>query len=247
MAAKETHATIERVRRISARFQRLELGVDESLARLKPGQAVLARLSDETWDPYLPELWTPVAVDGGTVTVERPASTLYVPGQAVTLLGPVGAPFPMRPVLRNLLLIALDTPPTPLVFLATMAIRSKIAVTMVLGGAAVEYPLDVLPPEVEVLEGDLERGWPNQVTTVGWADQVIAAANPAYREAVYLRLMKRVRELRADVPARYLLGIFDVPMLCGVGACQGCRVSCKGEDRLTCQDGPAIDLDQVVF
>ncbi len=248
MTAKESRATIERVRRLSSRLQRLDLGVEESLSRLRPGQSLLARLSEDVWDPYLAEHWTPVALNGKTITVERLADNHYTPGQVVSLLGPVGAPYPMRPNLRNLLLLALDAPPTPLVLLAALAVRSKIQVTMVLGGSAVEYPLAALPREVEVLEGDLEQGWPNQVTTVGWADQVIAVGHPSYRAQLYPALLRRIHELRAEVPRRYLLGIFDRPVVCGVGACHGCGVAGKdGADRLVCVDGPALDLEEVRF
>ncbi len=245
MTTRETQATIERVRRISPSLQRLDLGVEEGLARLKPGQSLLARTGEDRADPYLPEVWTPVGLDGLTVTIERPARDHYTPGQVVSLLGPVGAPFPMRYNLRSLLLMALDTPPTPLVLLATMAVRTKIEVTLVLSGSAQEYPLDVLPAEVEVLTGSLDEGWPNQVTTVGWADQVIAVANPRYRNLLYPQLLAKIKELRADLPKRFVLGLFEGPLPCGTGACQGCGVACQDEDHLTCVDGPAIDLEEV--
>lgn len=248
MSVKESSATIERVRRLSGRLQRLDLGVEENLARLKPGQAVLARLSPESWDPYLPEVWTPVALDGATITVERPVGVAYTPGQIVSLLGPVGAPFPMRPNLRSLLLLALDAEPTPLILLATLAVLSKIEVTLVLGGRAKDYPLQALPAEIEVVEGDLEQGWPNQVTSVGWADQVIAVANPRYRHLTYPALLARLHQLRQDIPKRFALGIFEQPMPCGVGTCFGCGFACKeGADKLTCLDGPALDLEEVTF
>jgi NAD(P)H-flavin reductase len=248
MTVKETRATIERVRRLSAQIQRIDLGVEESLARIKPGQLMLARLSDESWDPYLAEQWMPVMLNGRTVTIERPARNHYTPGQVVTLMGPVGAPFPMRYNLRSLLLLALDTPPTPLLLLATLALRTKIEVTLVVSGEAQSYPLDALPPEVEVLHGDLENGWPNEVTTVGWADQVIAVADPRYRHQIYPALLEKIHHLRAEVPTRYVLGIFDVPMPCGTGACQGCTIPMRGgKDWRVCVDGPAVDLEDVKF
>lgn len=247
MSVKETRATIERVRRISSRLQRLELGVDAGLARIKPGQSLLANVRPAQWDPYLRENWTPVALNGGTITVERPVGHFYEPGQIVSVMGPVGAPFTMRYNLRSLLLLALDTPPTPLVLLASLAVQSQVAVTLVLGGEAAQYPLDALPPEVEVLEGDLDEGWPNQVTTVGWADQVIATANPRYRHELYPALLDRIHQLRAEVPKRYVLGLFEMPLPCGVGACHGCGVTCRGTDHLVCTDGPAIDLSTVSF
>lgn len=247
MSIRESQATIERVRRISPDLQRLDLGVEEYLARLKPGQSLLARVAEDRWDPYLPEAWTPVALDKLTITIERPARDQYLPGQVVSLLGPVGAPFPMRYNLRSLLLIALDAYPTPLVLLATMAVRTGIEITLVLSGQAADYPLDALPPEIEVVNGSLEEGWPNQVTTIGWADQVITVANPRYRQELYPQLMARVRELRSDIPKRFMLGLFEQPLPCGTGACQGCGVSCHGQDHLICVDGPALDLEDVNF
>ncbi|MBN2472498.1 MAG: hypothetical protein JXN59_17355 [Anaerolineae bacterium] len=247
MSIRETQATIERVRRVSPTLQRIDLGVEEHLARLKPGQSLLARISDERWDPYLPEVWTPVAVDKLTITIERPARDQYLPGQVVSLLGPVGAPFPMRYNLRSLLLLALDAYPTPLVLLANMAVRSGIEVTLVLSGMAAEYPLEALPPELEVVTGSLEEGWPNQVTTIGWADQIISVANPRYRHELYPQLMARVHEMRAEIPKRFMLGLFEQPIPCGTGACQGCGVSCHGKHHLICVDGPALDLEDVNF
>jgi hypothetical protein len=247
MHARETIATIERIRRHSNRLQHIDLGVDESLAKLKPGQFVLVRRQDATWDPYLAETWIPVDLNGSTVTIECPASDAYKPGQTVTLLGPVGAPFPMRANLHNLLLLALDTEPTALVLLAGMAVSLQIEVTLVLSGSAQDYPLRLLPPEVEVLHGDLD-GWPNQVTTIGWADQVIAVANPHYRDQLYPALLDRLHQLRADFPKRFVLGLFDQPMPCGVGTCQGCGITTRsGGDKLVCVNGPALDLEEISF
>lgn len=248
MSPKQTRVTIERVRRITTHIQRIELGVDDNIARIRPGQSLLVRANDTSWDPYLSERWVPVALDGRTITVECPVDGKYTPGQIVSVLGPVGAPFPMRFNLRNLLLIAMDVPPTQLILLATLALRSQIEVTLVLTGAATTYPLDALPEEVEVLTGDLQNGWPNQVFTVGWADQVIAVTAPHYHHIYYPALVERIHELRAEVPQRYMLGLFDIPMVCGTGACHGCGITLKdGTAHYTCQDGPALDLEQVSF
>ena len=62
---KETQAYIERIKRVSRDYQRLELAVDKSLSSMLPGQAVLARRIEKDyeiqhWHPYLRELWFPV-------------------------------------------------------------------------------------------------------------------------------------------------------------------------------------------
>src|SRR5690606_14638677 len=115
---KETQALIERVRRVNDTHQHLELTVDSSLTQLRAGQSLLAR-THETWDPYLREQWWPVNLSRNTLVVERPANVTYEPGQVVNLLGIVGQPFKFRRTLRNVLLMAYNTEPSPLLMVLT--------------------------------------------------------------------------------------------------------------------------------
>ena len=36
-------------------------------------------------------------------------------------------------------------------------------------------------------------------------------------------------------------------MACGLGACQGCSIETKNGYKTVCHDGPAFNLDEVVF
>lgn len=60
---KQSEAIIERVRRINAGYQHLELAVDEALNRIKPGQSLLVRTST-SWHPYLREHGIPSVWQG---------------------------------------------------------------------------------------------------------------------------------------------------------------------------------------
>src|SRR5450432_40321 len=178
---KETQALIERVRRINETHQQLHVTVDASLNGIKPGQSVLARLSED-WSPYLREQWWPVAQQKNTLIVERPATTRYEPGTVVSLIGVVGQPFRFRRTLRNVLLVAYNAEPTPLLLTIPALLGNTVSVTLLLIGS--DYDTRHLPPEVEVIQGEVGEGtlteklnWANRVTTIGWADQVFVTVS----------------------------------------------------------------------
>ncbi len=246
---RETQAIIERARRISADIQQLDLAVDPALMQLKPGQSLLVRPYDQDgWDPYLREQWIPVDIQPGKVVVEMPTGRDYAPGDILSVLSPVGQPIPMRPRLQHLLLIADDAMPTPFILLARTLTGGGVAITMVLSGLATRYPLELLSPEVEILHGETDWTWPEQVETFQWADQVLILASSARREEAYHRLYDRITQLRHhDVPEHYVCGMFMQRLACGTGACGACEVPSRGKTRLACTAGPAMDLKRIVF
>lgn len=246
---RETQAIIERVRRVSDTLHHIELSVDPGLLQLSPGQSLFAAPLDAPgWDPYLREQWIPVGTDAGTLIIERPATRSYAPGTVISLLSPVGRPIPLRPNLRHLLLIAEDLLPTPLVMLARQVLAQRAAVTLVLGGGALRYPLELLPKEVEVLHGETDWTWPDQVDTIGWADQVIALAPTYAQEDVYADLYDTVRQMKHhDIPDEYVFGLYYFRLACATGACHACQIAGSKASLLACTDGPAIDLKQVMF
>src|SRR5690606_21407025 len=150
---RETQAIIERVRRISADLQQIDLSTDPSLSQLQPGHSLFAHLLENTqFTPYLREQWFPIAVGAARVVVELPPQQRYHPGQVVSLLTPVGRPIPLRANVQRVLLIAHDTLPTPFILLTQQLIANQVAVTLVLSGTALRYPLELLPPEIEVVQ-----------------------------------------------------------------------------------------------
>lgn len=245
---RETQALVERVRHIGTGIQQIDLSIDQALAQLKPGQSVFARLENAGWETVLREQWLPVNLQRNTLTVEMSPADTFSPGQVVSLLSPVGRAFPARPSRSHVLLIVDDTLPTPLVWLARTLIAERLEVTMVLGGAAVRYPLELLPPEVEILRSDAGWTWPEQVETLNWADQVFVLAPAATQMAVYGELYETVRQIRQQlIPENYLCGVFFQRLACGTGACQACQLPSRKGELLACVDGPAIDLRQLEF
>lgn len=241
----ETQAIIERVKRVSDTHQRLFLAVEQAVLQLKPGQSVLARLTS-TWDPYLREHWWPVTIEKNLLVVERPAGVRYPPGEIISLLVPVGSPFRFRKTLRNVLLMAYDAEPIPLLMPIPALLANQVGVTLLLLGSAKAYSTEHLPPEVEVLRGEGETlQWQNRVTTIGWADQVFVTVAPEDEQDHFQTIWKLFQELRADVPSNYLFGVFNPVLPCGVGACSACTLKIQSSTALMCVDGPAVDLTKV--
>jgi NAD(P)H-flavin reductase len=245
---RETQALIERVRRISSEWQHLELAIEVELTHIQPGQTLLARLGD-SFEPYIREQWIPLGFnpDEGVLIVERPLSRHYLPGDAVQLIGPVGSAFPLSRNIKNLLLVAMDYPPTRLLSLMLQAIAEGMSVVLVLTGKAQDYPLSTLPSAVEIVHSPTIQSWDTQEHTTSWAEQMFVVASPVYAEIYYRELLNTTAEIRRALPQSFLHGIYALPLPCGTGACMGCMVRRKGKDQFVCLNGPAFDLSKMNF
>lgn len=247
---QEAQAIIERIRRISPTIQRLDVAVHKAHREFSPGQLFLARIA-EALDPYLREPWIPLDREGTHIVVERlisQGSGNYAPGQVVNLIGPVGKPIPIAETTRTLLLVAYEASPAALLMAANLTLARGGAVTLVLVGNARGYPIDALPPEIEIVRVDSHETWQDRDKALAWADQVIAVAPPSFDQVVYPRLLSDIRRVRIEPAVNYVLGLFHGPMPCGVGACQACLVRLTGgEEAAACLEGPAFDLLNVGF
>ena len=250
---RDSQAYIERIRRVNRDHQWLELAVDKSLASLRFGQALLVRRIEKNydiqhWQPYLRQLWFPVEVrSDSSVVVEQPISSQWQPGQLLSVIGPIGNPARFRRKLRNILLIAMDTAPGPLLMALPTLLANNSSVTMVLMGAARGYETSHLPEEIEITHAEDDLTWQDMVMTLGWADQAFALAAPGAEQDSFSALMRLVRERRHDVPANAIFGIFRRDMPCGVGACFACAIRDGNVMNLLCLDGPAFDLARLIL
>lgn len=241
---KETTGLIEKISLPNATHQHLELAVDASLQSLKAGQFVMARAS-ELWEPYLRVPWIPVDLRAGRLIIERPVEETYRVGQSVSLIGECGQQVRFRKGVRNVLFIAYNTAPTPLLMPIRLLLRNKVSTTLVLLGKATDYGTTHLPPEVEVIHGDMDLNWPNQVMTVGWADQVFVCVDQDDEQYRFAQIYERMGERRNEIPKNYLFGLFQSGMACGFGVCDACAVRVSGEVQLACMHGCAFDLTLV--
>ncbi len=240
---RESQVIIERVRRVGEHWQHLSLTVeDAALEQIKPGQSLLAESK-----AYLPERWIPINFDEEQrlLIIEHPNHELYSPGDVVSVMGPVGSPFPMRRGIQRLLLVAQDFAPTRLLFAMFRALQHGVAVTLVLTGDARNYPITTLPPTVEVIHSEDIISWSSQGQLLTWADQIVVVTEALFWQDRYVPILYAAHQSRPALPEDFLLGVFDLPTPCGTGACMACMVRCHHGNRLACLDGPAFDMANV--
>lgn len=173
--------------------------------------------------------------------------SLRQPGDEVRLFGPLGRGYSVRPDARNLLLVAGGIGVAALVALMDQAVAEGRSVTLLYGVRTAErmLPLDLLPPEVEVVlaSDDGSVGRRGLVTDMladylPWADQVFACGpNPMFQAMAAV-----VRSAASRKPVQVLL---EERMACGLGICYSCAAVTRQGVRLVCRDGPRFDLRQV--
>lgn len=246
---KESQAIVQRQRLLGGGYYQLELAITDVLTGIKPGQCVLARPKtmrrQRVWHPYMRDVWYPSRISRKLMTVELANGGHFEQTEVIDLVGPVGKPYEYRNALRNVMLLAYNTPPLPLLMPIPALVANSVSVTLVLLGSATAYPTSHLPPEVEVIRGDDHANplsWQNQVTTIGWADQVFAVVPPSDETAYFAQLWDVFKQRRAELGKNYLFGVFQAVTPCGVGACDACLVRTKQGAKHACVDGPALDL-----
>jgi hypothetical protein len=250
----ESRALIERLRRINSQYQYLELAVqDVGLRKIKPGESLLVRPindedDDQGWDPYLREQWWPAGfTPEGLLLVERPHNEHYYPQQEVSVIGPIGQPYRFRKSLRNVLLIAYDTAPLPLTIMIGQLLHNKVSVTLVLLGKAQDYQTEHLPAEIEILHGEDDLRWPEQVMTLGWADQIFVVVKQDDELARFAEVSAMIKEFRVDVSKNYVFAVLQPLLPCGVGACSACMLRVENDLVPSCTKGPMFDLTTIAL
>lgn len=198
---------------------------------IRPGQFVSADLGGLLRTPLLPAA---VGEEGLDLLVppDHPAVAL-LPGQEVSLLGPLGTPLPHPTPLTRLLLIA-DLHRFPaLLPLAHRAVAAGCSAALALSTPATGALFSFLPPALEVHTLQL-----HDPSLLEWAGWVVAAADPA----LYPVLAEEMRAVRMEPATGFAHALLLPPLACGVGACRGCAVATRRGYRLACTDGPFFDL-----
>lgn len=227
----------------------------------KPGQFVQILSRDpRSTDPLLRRPYSVYRADpvAGTMTVlVRPYGrgsewlTEQPVGQSLDVMGPLGAPFSVRAKTHHLLMIAGGVGAAPLLMLAERAVGEGKQVTYLMGAqdSSQLLPASELPDEVEYVVATIDgsMGHTGFVTDLvpeylGWADQVFSCGpEPMFRSLREVVHRNRLGD-RPDVQMAV-----ERPMACGIGACLGCVVETRHGMKTACVDGPAFDMDELIW
>jgi dihydroorotate dehydrogenase electron transfer subunit len=227
----------------SGPFVRVTLTAPAIASGLAPGRFILADLGGYLRTPLFP---VPVDAERFEVLIspDHPAAALRS-GTKANVMGPLGRGFEVPRSARRLLLAA-DTAHLP-VLLPLLGQKPGFSIALLLSALSVGdlYPIRLLPPalEVHVVTTDGSAGHKGSVLEpfadlARWADCICVADDPTG----YPALAEIVREVRVGPGPRSAQALVVPPMVCGVGACQGCAVAVANGVKLACTDGPVFDL-----
>lgn len=224
----------------------------------RAGEYLLADLGG----PVREVLFPSDAVDNGFVTMLPPGHSALrlLPGAVVDMLGPMGHGFQLNlwgghPIARLLLVAGVEFLPllgplfraAPSVVLVVEAATraqlpspqrfpSAVELMLVTQDGSMGYlgPLETEGPT----PAGLERAHDRLCELVAWAERICVAHNPL-RYPALATIIKRVRlQPHADLAQ----AIVRVPMPCGSGVCDVCRVATRYAEKRACVDGPVFDL-----
>jgi dihydroorotate dehydrogenase electron transfer subunit len=231
----------------------LVLGGCEALASARPGQFIMLR---GAWgrDPLLPRAFSILrTLDGGGCellikTVGRGTRLLEgaEPGARMSVLGPLGRPFP-EPA-PGQILVAGGVGLAPLLWHALEAHAAGIPTVMCYGARSQAdlVLLDRIPGELLITTEDGSRGLHGRVTLavekVSGTTVLTCGPNP---------MMKAVAEI-ARARGLHCVVSVEGEMACGIGACLGCALPTVNPDdgrpfHYACVDGPVFDAAKIVI
>ncbi len=211
--------------------------------------------------PVRDSLFPAASDDRGFETVVPPghAATRLLPGASVDVLGPLGRGFRLdaagHPPARLLLIAGVGF--LPLLKPLYQAAPSVVLVLEATTRAQLPPPTR-FPPTLELAlvtrdgsagylgpldaEGDvpagLERAGTRLRELIAWAERICVAHNPAS----YPGLARMVKEVRLQPVPDFAQALVRVPMPCGVGVCDVCRIATRHGEARVCVDGPVLDL-----
>lgn len=231
---------VRSVTQLGERLHVLQLEADARvIGAAGPGRYLMLTVGEGV-DPYLPRpYWVRRSSDSRLQLLVQAAGrgSRWLagrnPGDALEFFGPLGAELRLPPRTSRLLLFGDVRGLAALLALADAALAQGLEVALVLDGERLPALPGLLPPAVEVLQRlDAEA--------IRWADALYCAGD----SAVLQRAQAVLRASSSQLPA---CGLLHAPLACGVGACYGCVVHTRSGQRLSCVDGPAFPLRELIW
>jgi len=238
----------------------MTLELTEACLEAQPGQFVMLRVASGT-DPLLRRPFSIAGFDrnGALQILYRVVGkgthlmSTWKQGMSTEVLGPLGRGFELPPTPHTSVMVAGGIGVAPLLFLLQ---RTSPLSTIVLMGARTGKELisiqGLIPKGIDmrVATEDGTRGQRGMVTDL--VDSALNGLEPN-KSTVYAcgpqPMLKKISAICANRGFPCQVSI-EAMMACGVGACQGCVVRAKGEERQyyhVCKDGPVFDIKEILW
>ncbi len=242
--------------KLCPQFYRLSFDAPALAKTVQPGQFVHIRTSDglepffrRPFSVYRARRYVEIfyeAIGPGTKLLARKQK-----GDSLDVLGPLGTPFVLPPEgTKQVVMIAGGIGIAPFLLLSDILKKQKYELILLYGGRTRGY----VYPMTEFKENGVKVHIATDDGSIGAKGRVSALFNKiALKPAatfVYTcgpnPMMKAVQEFTLQ---NHLHGqaACEELMACALGACLGCSIQTKHGYKTVCYDGPAFDLDEVMF
>ena len=243
--------------KLCPQYWRMVFDSSDLVSKVKPGQFVHIRTDAEGLQPFFRR---PFSVHRAQKYVEifydviGPGTrllSLKKKGDILDVLGPLGNPFIMPPEgIKQVVMIAGGIGVAPMLILSDVLKKKKYDLVLLFGGRdrGHVYPMQEFKDngvKIHIATDDGSVGSKGRVSVL--FDKI--DKDPS-RTFIYTcgpnPMMKALQVFAAE---RHLKGqaACEEIMACGLGACLGCSIETKSGFKTVCHDGPAFDLDEIVF
>lgn len=243
--------------KLCPQFWRLSFEAPQLAAEVKPGQFVHIR-TNEGYEPFFRRPFSVYrgyqnkvdifyeAVGPGTKILSH-----KVKGDTLDVLGPLGTPFTLPPDdVKQVVMIAGGIGVAPMLILSDVLKKRKVDLVLLYGGRtrAHVYPMTEFKDnavKIHIATDDGSLGFKGRVS--GLFNKININPQTTY---IYTcgphPMMKAVQDFAKQHNLKGQAACEET-MACALGACLGCSIETTSGYKTVCYDGPAFNLDEIIF
>lgn len=243
--------------RLSPQYWRMAFDAPEVAAEVRPGQFVHIRTDEEGLQPFFRRPFSVyrslkyVEIFYDVVGTGTRLLSMKKKGDTLDVLGPLGQPFMMPPEgTRQVVMIAGGIGIAPMLILSDLLKNKKYELILLYGGRDRRhvYPMQEFKDngvKIHIATDDGSVGIKGRVSSL--FDKIEKSTAKTF---IYTcgpnPMMKAVQDFAGK---QGILGqaACEEIMACALGACLGCSIETKNGFKTVCHDGPAFDLNEVIF
>jgi dihydroorotate dehydrogenase electron transfer subunit len=243
--------------KLCPQYWRLVFHAPDLAKEVLPGQFVHIRTNEASLEPFFRRPFSVyraqkyVEVFYDVIGPGTKAMSLKRKGDTVDVLGPLGTPFVMPPEgTKQVVMVGGGIGVAPMLILSDILKKKKCELVLLFGvrSRAQVYPLQEFKDngvKVHIATDDGSIGYKGRVS--GLFDKIQLNPKTTF---IYTcgpnPMMKAVQEFAGKNKLSGQAACEEI-MACALGACLGCSIPTTNGFKTVCYDGPAFNLDEVIF